>query len=87
MRFTILLFTLFFFVNVSGQTDIDSLTNEALLFTDEADITSFNDAVSELNHTLDTLKIHEEFNKIRQSASKTCNQPTGGDTNQTIKTC
>jgi len=27
MRFTILLFTLFFFVNVSGQTDIDSLTN------------------------------------------------------------
>tara|TARA_Y100001970_G_C14215171_1_gene849248 strand:+ start:92 stop:1639 length:1548 start_codon:yes stop_codon:yes gene_type:complete len=41
---------------------IDSLNNEALLFADEADVTSFNDAASKFNYTIDTLKIHEGFN-------------------------
>ena len=41
---------------------VDSLNNEALLFADEADVTSFNDAASKFNHTIDTLEINEDFN-------------------------
>jgi len=41
---------------------VDSLNNEALIFADESDITSFKDAVTKLNYNLDTLEIHEDFN-------------------------
>tara|TARA_X000001036_G_scaffold329219_1_gene307878 strand:- start:104 stop:1651 length:1548 start_codon:yes stop_codon:yes gene_type:complete len=41
---------------------IDSLKDQALLFADEADITSFNDASESLGYDLKSLKIHEGFN-------------------------
>ena len=41
---------------------IDSLKNEALVFADEADITSFNEAIDKLGYTKNNLKIHEGFN-------------------------
>tara|TARA_B100002052_G_scaffold63729_1_gene56923 strand:+ start:1779 stop:3398 length:1620 start_codon:yes stop_codon:yes gene_type:complete len=41
---------------------IDSLKDQALLFADEADITSFNKAVEELEYKSESLQIHEGFN-------------------------
>ena len=41
---------------------VDSLKDDALLFADEADITSFNSAAEKLGYNIKNLNIHEEFN-------------------------
>jgi len=47
---------------LSYNSYVDSLKDNALLFADEADITSFDRAVEKLNYSIDSLEIHQEFN-------------------------